>query len=104
MSTEPAKLSVGETILKILNSKVGNAFLILVWPLMLAALGLPTGLAEESLALYRDAVGTETAAPEAAVECPVCDCAKAAATAEPAEVETEAPAGPPVESAPAATE
>ena len=61
----------------LLNSRLGNAVLILVWPLLVAGLGFPTGIAEQALSYY---LGRDLSAPvegEAKMECPPCPAAPA---------------------------
>lgn len=83
--TTPKKMPVLDQVLAWMNTRAGNAFLVLLFPLIVAALGLPTGVAKAALALYEGV--------PVAVECPPCP---ACLVAEVASVETA-----PVETAPA---
>ncbi len=52
METPSPSSRVVDAVLAVLNSRAGNAFLVLLWPMLVAALGLPLGIAEAALEVY----------------------------------------------------
>jgi hypothetical protein len=66
--TPSAKPALAQMALTFLSSRAGVTFLLTLWPVILALLGLPTGAAEEALRIYRG----ETTTPAATTECSPC--------------------------------
>lgn len=78
MTTPAPEPSAFDAAMKLFQGRVGVAFLLLVWPVILGGLGLPTGAAEAALSVYLG---------QPVTQCPVC---------EPCAAEPDGPVGAPV--------
>jgi hypothetical protein len=58
-------VSILLTVEKLMNTRFGNVFLVVAWPILAAGIGLPTGIAQQAVAAWegKECCPCEVAAP-----------------------------------------